>query len=194
MDNTKNTPDYKPNPMGRAAIAYAILTGVALLLLNGLDKPLEVYGAKGLGQLLTATDPTVAIFWGVSAGLAMVVLSELLTRYTSWGRAISRMLKRLVGHLHPADILLLALLSSVGEELIFRGLVLPYIGLASSSVIFGLLHFLPRKGLWVWSIWASCAGYLLGILALYTGGLLAPIIAHFTVNLIGLYTIKVRRQ
>jgi membrane protease YdiL (CAAX protease family) len=77
-------------------------------------------------------------------------------------------------------------LSSLAEELAFRGVVLPYLGLAASSFLFGLAHIVPRRGLWPWSLWAMAAGVLLGWAALRTGGLLAPLTAHFVINAVGL--------
>jgi membrane protease YdiL (CAAX protease family) len=103
------------------------------------------------------------------------------------------MLRSVIGMLHPLDALLLALLSSFGEELIFRGVLLPYAGLYGSSFIFGLLHLVPRKRMWVWSVWAVAAGLALGWLAVSTGGLMAPTLAHFGVNFVGLYALGRRK-
>jgi membrane protease YdiL (CAAX protease family) len=41
-------------------------------------------------------------------------------------------------------------------------------------------------------VWAVAAGFGLGWLALASGGLLAPITAHFLVNAVGLLTISGR--
>lgn len=77
------------------------------------------------------------------------------------------------------DIVVLALLSGVSEELFFRGVLLPEIGLVPSSVLFGLLHALNPT----YALWATVTGAGFGVLALYGGSLLLPIAAHVTYNL-----------
>jgi membrane protease YdiL (CAAX protease family) len=179
--------------MGRAAIAYALMTAVCLVLLGRLETPFATYHAATHGQILLGVDLELGLKLGFGVGIALSVLSELLTRFTRWGRMVLRVLKRVVGDLHPLDALLLAALSALGEEFLFRGLALPYFGLVASSLIFGIVHLIPRKGLWVWAVWATGAGFALGGLALHTGGLLASVCAHFTINAVGLLTLPRRK-
>ena len=148
--------------MTRVAIAYGIVVVVSLILIGKLREPADYYGAvTGLDFFFGANLP-LSLVWGAAGGAALALSSELSTRYTRWGRAIERMLLTLIGRLHPLDALLLALLSAAGEELLFRGLILPYAGLLPSALLFGALHIVPRKHLWVWSLWAAVAGLLLG--------------------------------
>jgi membrane protease YdiL (CAAX protease family) len=73
------------------------------------------------------------------------------------------------------------------EELLFRSLliggfraVLPVpLLLIGWSIIFGLLH--SPQGLWG-MIGAGLAGLLLGVLFLYSGSLLLPLVAHYVTN------------
>ncbi|HKK51424.1 MAG TPA: CPBP family intramembrane glutamic endopeptidase, partial [Myxococcota bacterium] len=51
---------------------------------------------------------------------------------------------------------------------------------------FGACHFLPRRELFVWSLFAAAMGFLLGWLFEWTGQLAAPIAAHAVVNGINL--------
>lgn len=177
----------------RVFLAYAVLTVICLFLLGRLDTPLTYYGAKRAADLLAGSDPLRAVLWGLGAGGAMALLGEVFTRTTDWGRSISRALRHMVGRLHLLDALLLAMLSAAGEELLFRGIAQPYLGFIFASTAFGAVHFVPRKGLWPWAIWALGAGLAFGWLANFTGGLLAPAAAHFAVNFIGLLTLGRRR-
>lgn len=173
-------------PLTAAAFAYALTAAGGLAVLPLLERPVAAYGAPHAGAVLLGRDPLQGLLWGLGAGAALAAAGQGLTRWTSWGRRLVRFLVRVVGRPHPADALLLAALSAVAEEIVFRGILLPYGGLAASSLAFGLAHLLPRQGLWPWSLWAAAAGAALGGLALATGGLLAPILGHFTVNAVGL--------
>ena len=106
----------------------------------------------------------------------------------------------LPGILLPGQPLWLGALSAlvlapIAEELFYRGLVLHawlreygrWVALIGSSALFGLVHYglnpiegrLPELP---WLIMPAVAGLILGLLALRTGSLIAPIAAHATMN------------
>lgn len=105
----------------------------------------------------------------------------------------------------PGQPLWLAFLSSVvlapvAEELFFRGLALnawlreygKLVALIGSSAVFGLVHFglNPLEGLThelSWLAAPTAAGVVLGLLALRTCSLIAPITAHATMNAVTLF-------
>lgn len=182
----------RPSPLTAAAFAYAGTCLLALAVLPHLEAPLETFHASHPGAILRGRDPVQGVLWGLGLGGALAAAGQAATRWTQWGRRLTRVLSRLVGALHPADAVLLAALSAVAEEIVFRGLLLPYAGLAVSSLAFGAAHLIPRQGLWPWSLWAVAAGFSLGWVALATGGLLAPIAAHFAVNAVGLLLLSER--
>lgn len=142
------------------------------------------------------SEPATGLLWGVGIGLITVVVSRGLDRFFEWSRALTRMLKQILGPITRTDALILAVASSVGEELLFRGLLLPKIGLVASSVIFGLVHgvspgspkqmldtlrqFLPLV------VAATVMGFAFGWLVEYTGEVLAAVVAHFTINFLNL--------
>lgn len=173
-----------------AVFVYATTCVAALVALPHLQGPLDTFAAIHSGQVLLGLDPLQGLLWGLGTGAILAGAGQGFTRWTAWGRRLDRLLKRLLGGLHPTDAVLLAALSSLAEELVFRGLLLPYAGLAVSAGAFGLAHLVPRRGLWPWSVWAVAAGFGLGWLALASGGLLAPITAHFLVNAVGLLMIS----
>lgn len=182
----------RPSPLTAAAFAYAGACLLALAVLPYLEAPLETFRAAHHGGVLGGRDPVQGVLWGLGLGAGLAAASQAVTRWTQWGRRLTRLLSRLVVGLHPADAVLLAALSAVAEEIVFRGLLLPYAGLAVSSLAFGAAHMVPRQGLWPWSLWAAAAGFALGWVALATGGLLAPIAAHFAVNAVGLLLLSER--
>ena len=83
-------------------------------------------------------------------------------------------------------MVVLAVASALGEEIFFRGALLPAIGLAGSSLVFALLHVGPKLRFLPWTISSLVAGLLFGQLFLWSGDLAGPIAAHFTVNFLNL--------
>jgi membrane protease YdiL (CAAX protease family) len=88
--------------------------------------------------------------------------------------------------LRASDALLLALASGLAEEMLFRGALQPSVGIVWASLIFGACHFLPRKELALWSLYAVVMGFAFGSLYEWTGHLVAPVTAHALVNGINL--------
>lgn len=183
-----------PSSLTLAAFAYAGACLVCLLALGRIEEPLRVYGAAHSGALLLGRDPAQGLLWGVGLGSAAAALGEVVSRWTPWGRLFSRLIERILGTPHPVDAILLAILSGFGEELIFRGIALPYLGLYASACLFGIAHVIPRKGLWPFALWAGANGLALGWLAVATGGLLAPGVAHVLVNAVGLLQLSLRKR
>jgi uncharacterized protein len=123
---------------------------------------------------------------GALIGLGFVFASRYAVHRFEWGRALHRDLRALLGPLPGMEILALAVASSVGEEIFFRGALLPAIGLWGSSLIFALLHVGPKLRFLPWTFSSLVAGLVFGQLFLWTGDLAGPVVAHFTVNALNL--------
>lgn len=119
---------------------------------------------------------------GGALGMLMVFLSRVSVNHFRWARRLHRELRPVATQLGAADIWLLAGLSALGEELLFRGLLQPELGLWGQAVVFGLLHQLAGPSRWVWISWAAVVGLLFGLLFQLTGSLLGPILAHALIN------------
>jgi membrane protease YdiL (CAAX protease family) len=91
--------------------------------------------------------------------------------------------------LGPGAATVVGLSAGVGEELFFRGLLQPLVGLPAASVLFGAAHVAGR-GMWGFGVWAALMGAALGTLAAATGGLLAPIVAHGAYDVLALTYIR----
>jgi membrane protease YdiL (CAAX protease family) len=127
-----------------------------------------------------------AIASGIVLGLIAVGLSELLTRYTELGETLADTLGESLAGISTAEAVLLAVASGIAEEMLFRGALQPSVGIFWASVAFGACHFLPRKELALWSLYAVGMGFALGLLFESTGQLVAPIAAHTVINGINL--------
>ncbi|HEY4057557.1 MAG TPA: CPBP family intramembrane glutamic endopeptidase, partial [Kofleriaceae bacterium] len=127
------------------------------------------------------------------AGVGVVGLTRLLTRHFEWARTLHHSFKDLLGPLTAREIVILALASSVGEEMLFRGALMPWIGIWLQAGIFALLHVGPGKRFVPWTAMALAMGVGFGLLAKETHNLMAPIAAHFVINFMNLRFI-VRRS
>jgi hypothetical protein len=116
----------------------------------------------------------------------VIALSRRAVKHYAWGRSLHRNFRHLLGPLATREILILALASSIGEELLFRGALLPWMGLWPQAVIFALLHVGPGARFLPWTASALVMGVVLGLMYQLTGDLGGPIIAHFTINFVNL--------
>jgi len=119
---------------------------------------------------------------GLATGGALLVVTEVAVRRTGWGDRLARSLADALGPLSVPDALLLASASGLAEELFFRGALQPAVGWLAASLLFAALHFVPRRELAPWSVFALAAGLLFGALYEWTGSLTAPVVAHTLVN------------
>ncbi|MBI4081294.1 MAG: CPBP family intramembrane metalloprotease [Candidatus Lambdaproteobacteria bacterium] len=117
------------------------------------------------------------------AGGALVVLgSRRVARRTGWGRALREELRAVLGPLGSGAILALALLSAFGEELLFRGVMHPRLGLWPTALLFGLFHWPWRRRLIPWTLFALVLGLALGGLTTWSRSLWPAIVLHFVIN------------
>ena len=123
---------------------------------------------------------------GLGVAVGVIVLSQQITRHTDFGKALASALAQILGPLGLWQCCVLALASGIGEELFFRGALQPTVGLVAASILFGLVHFVPRRDLISWSVFAVVVGFLLGVIFQQTGSLIAPIVAHVTINAVNL--------
>jgi membrane protease YdiL (CAAX protease family) len=95
----------------------------------------------------------------------------------------------LFGGLHPLGVVAIGAAAGVGEEWLFRGVLQPLVGLVASSVLFGVAHVGGSRML-PFGVWATVMGLVMGGLAVSTGGLIAPIVAHGVYDMLALEYIR----
>ncbi len=165
------------------AVAYALLgslaAGLAVALRNGspfshpapwlsLDEPLR-FGAS--------------LLLGVALAVVLVVSTRIAVERWQWARRLHTDLRPVARNLTRPSIVIIAVLSSVGEELFFRGFLTPFLGgVVLQAVLFGLAHQVPGPSRWVWVSWACLVGLAFGAIFALTGSLVGPIAAHAIVN------------
>jgi len=183
-------PEGKPFSILRLAVPfYGALLAVSLAWAAWADRSLlyasQAAAERGVAPLL---DGAV----GLAAAAATIALSRRITERTRWGDEMGRALARLLGKPSARECVALGLASGVAEEAFFRGALQPALGWLLASLIFGLVHFAPRRELLPWTGFALGAGMLLGALFEWTGNLVAPIVAHVVINAVNLRRLVVR--
>ena len=95
----------------------------------------------------------------------------------------------LFGALKPAGVVAIGAAAGIGEEWLFRGVLQPLLGLLAASVLFGAAHVGGLRML-PFGVWATGMGLVMGALAAWTGGLIAPIVAHAVYDMLALEYIR----
>jgi membrane protease YdiL (CAAX protease family) len=186
-ENESDSPQRERDPQSfvwTALIFYGVM-GCAALVWRMIVPGESILHPEG-GSAREAWGLLSALGVGALVGLGAVGVSELLTRYTQLGEGLADLLGESLAGIGRADAVLLALASGIAEEMLFRGALQPSVGIFWASLIFGACHFLPRRELMLWSVYAVAMGFAFGGLFEWTGQLAAPIAAHVVVNGINL--------
>lgn len=95
---------------------------------------------------------------------------------------LDRILLPIFGESRITDLLLISMVAGVGEEMLFRGVLQTSLdsllghptGLLIAAFLFGIAHLLTP----LYALIAGLAGFYLGLLYIWSGNLLVPIIVH----------------
>lgn len=172
-------------PLSRASLViglYGAMALVGIVVAAGRGNP-DVFRVDAhAGAWLLLAGPAI----GAGVGVGVVGLTRVATRHFQWARELHRSFHDLLGPLTGRDIMILALASSIGEEILFRGALMPWVGVWLQAGVFALLHVGPGKRFVPWTVSALVLGVAFGYLAQWTGNLGAPIAAHFAINFLNL--------
>src|SRR4051812_13569404 len=167
-------------------------TGLVMVLHVALGAAALVWGSvRGQANIWRLAPAGGARFWGgvatgLALGLAIAFTSRLAVHRFEWARALHRELRSMVGPASDTEIVVLAVTSSIGQEMFFRGALMPAAGVWVSSGVFALLHVAPRLRYLPWTIGSFVAGVLFAELFVWSGDLTGAVLAHFVVNLLNL--------
>lgn len=180
-EQSPDTPEMQPLTRIQVLIAMGV-TAIVLLVIS------KIWLHFSTVPLLAVQFSVLALLQGVGLGVGISIASAIV--YRVWGeyrRSADQYLTMVLKPLLLPDVLWLGLLPGLSEELLFRGVMLPevgldFIGVLISSLCFGVLHMSNLKQ-WSYVVWASIVGVALGMSAVWTGNLLVPIVAHVLTNL-----------
>ncbi|KAJ9520780.1 hypothetical protein QJQ45_007642 [Haematococcus lacustris] len=130
--------------------------------------------------------------WGnaglVAAGVGLVTAARLGLQavWPELRLAAQRSNAQILSPLSWPDMALVALLSGIPEELLFRGGLIPvtspdWRGVVLSGLVFGALHNGGGRN-WAFAAWASAVGCLYGALFLFSHNIWVPAAAHAAAN------------
>lgn len=140
--------------------------------------------ASGLGLIKKITWKK-AIALGISAFIAILILEIGLSAFESvTGINLPTNVQQIFSGLPLYFLIFSTIIAPINEEILFRGFLVPRIGIIGSAIIFGLLHYLSYA-----SISEFIAAFVFGIIAGYIrkkySSLYPSIIAHILVNTLG---------
>jgi uncharacterized protein len=190
MSNSQN-PEIEPLSRTQILIAMAVTS----VILFGVAKLWLYFGDL---QLRPLTITVVDLGIGIALGFGLTGLSSIV--YAVWAtyrESADFYLAMVLKPLEIPDLIWLGLLPGLSEELLFRGVMLPALGLdpigiVLSSLCFGVLH-MTNVQQWPYAVWATLVGMLLAFTMVETGNLFIPIVAHITTNFISGLTWKLKQ-
>jgi len=162
---------------------YGALLAVALAWSSWSGRSV-LYASQAAAEAGIAPLSNAALGFAVAA--VAIWSSRQVTERTRWGDALARELAEMLGKRSARECVVLAVSSGVAEEVFFRGALQPVLGWLLASLVFGLVHFAPKRELLPWAGFALIAGLVLGALFESTGNLVAPIVAHVGINAVNL--------
>lgn len=173
--------------------------GALLRWASALYLVLAIVGVLWLGSRLGRIDLSLFVrresWWldaalGLGAAALLVGLWQLGLAVIPMARTLEQSIAKTLGPLGASEVVALALLSGFAEEVFFRGAIQSALGVVVATGLFGLLHMGPGREYRLWTIFALLAGGVLGGLMEWRQALLAPVLAHITVNLVGLMRLR----
>jgi uncharacterized protein len=181
MSNSQN-PEIEPLSRIQLLIAMA----VTAIILFGAARLWLYFGDL---QLRPITTTVTDLGFGIALGFGLTGLSAII--YAAWAtyrESADFYLAMVLKPLTVPDLIWLGILPGLSEELLFRGVMLPALGLDSigilmSSICFGVLHMTNAKQ-WPYAVWATLIGIILAFTTVETGNLFIPIVAHVTTNFV----------
>ncbi|WP_438024413.1 CPBP family intramembrane glutamic endopeptidase [Sorangium sp. So ce233] len=170
----------------RVASGYLVLAALATALAVGLQDGWPWIHPSPWLSLRPPAALLVSAVLGLTLAAGVVVMTRVAVARFVWARRLHADLRPVARELSLGQILLLAGLSSLGEELLFRGLLTPLLGVSLSALVFGLVHQMRGPSRWVWVGWAVAVGAGLGAIFAATGSLVGPLLSHALVNAVNL--------
>jgi membrane protease YdiL (CAAX protease family) len=176
-----------PRPTRSPSRLYRVAWAFYLVLASGGLVGLAAQGRRLEWRLLV--DPAswwIDLVLGVVSGLGLLGLWVAARRALAPARRLEETLARLLGPLSGAEVLSLALISAVAEEIAFRGALQHAAGWLPAAAVFALLHLGPGAPFRTWSLFALAGGLAFGGIVAWREALAGPILGHLLVNLVQL--------
>lgn len=135
----------------------------------------------------------IQVFAGVAGGFLLSGITWLMGKWKYLDDVNFNYTLRLgIFNFSLQEILFLSFCAGVGEEIVFRGMIQPWLGILTTSFMFIALHGYMSYSSWpkvIFGLILFAVGTILGILGEYLG-LLAAIVAHIIYDVIAFQRIQ----
>ena len=175
--------------LGALALVWSVYLGEPLSALY-VHQPSQSSLSLPFLTLELPLELELEVALGAGLGLALVALGRLLSRRVELLQRMDRDFAVLFASAHPLYLTGLAFMSAFAEEVIFRGWLLPMMGLWWSSALFGAAHVPMERHHWPWPLAATLMGLLWGGLTALMGSVTVAFVAHFTLNHFNLHALR----
>lgn len=178
--------------LGGAFVARRLVVGYSLLATLACGIAIIAWGElpfthpRPWWSMPAAGAAAISGALGLTLASGVIAFTRLAMLRFSWAQRLSAELRPVAKALSLPQILVIAGLSSLGEELLFRGVLTSWLGVLPSAVLFGLAHQMRGPSRWVWIAWATGVGLALGCIFAATGSLVGPLVAHAVINAVNL--------
>lgn len=198
LDTSLNPPDSNANPTpSRSAVLQACILTSGLIAAFGtvIRQVSHVASIEGLPVLDCSTEVSFGFeMWHLELITGIVVLISssrylLLKTWPDFAESSEAANRQVLSSLQPLDYIAVTVLPGISEELLFRGAVLPLLGMnwtsiAVAALIFGVLHIGNGRN-YSFAIWATFVGLVYGYATVLSSSLAVPMASHAVNNLIG---------
>jgi membrane protease YdiL (CAAX protease family) len=176
---------------GRASVAYAVIAASALVVGHVFDRPSLLSHGEPWLPLAGVESVVFSLVLGGAFAALVVLGTRVLVEHVGWAKKLHRDLRPITAQLDALGIVAIAALSALAEELVFRGLLQPWIGVLPQALLFGVAHAqLSGSSRWVWVAWATVVGLAFGAIYALSGSLLGAMLAHAVINGLNLAYLK----
>ncbi|GLT86579.1 hypothetical protein SLE2022_047120 [Rubroshorea leprosula] len=180
---------------GNVLQACTITSGLLAALGLIIRQVSHVASVEGLPILDSSLEVSFGFeMWHLELITGLVILVSscrylLLKSWPDFAESSEAANRQVLTSLQPLDYLVVAFLPGVGEELLFRGALLPLFGFDWKSVAlvaaaFGVLH-LGSGRKYSFAVWATFVGFVYGYATIVSSSIIVPIASHALNNLIG---------
>lgn len=165
-----------------SAVMAVIFSSIALLVT-------VFYIGKPISSLFTGNFSILQqILTGTVSGIVLAVISLIVALKSDKLTNFRKTVNEVMENIQPGkvDMLLVALLAGWSEELLFRGIVQPLIGIWLTSLLFVIVHGVVDvrdKSKRTFGVFVFCGSMIMGLIYQYSG-LAAAMAAHATYDFV----------
>ncbi|XP_054785801.1 uncharacterized protein LOC129292257 isoform X2 [Prosopis cineraria] len=198
LDAYLNSTCQNSNPIpSRTAVLQACMVTSGLLASLGLiiRQVSHIASMEGLPVLDCSSVVSFDFeMWHLELIIGLVVLISscrflLLKTWTDFAESSEVANRQVLTSLQPLDYMAVAFLPGISEELLFRGALLPLLGMnwisiGVAALVFGVLH-LGGGRKYSFAIWATFVGLAYGYATVLSSSIVVPMASHAVNNLVG---------